>query len=107
MNKVLADILFNNLISNSIRHNIPEGFIRISLKGDTLKISNSGHSLQGDPKELVNRFRKSDRSAESTGLGLSIVKKITQLYQFSVSYGYKDSVHTLKLEFPTVRPLPE
>jgi len=97
MNKVLADILFNNLISNSIRHNIPEGKINISLVNHTLRITNTGHELQIDPKELFNRFRKSEKSSESVGLGLSIVKKIVQLYQYSIAYEYKDSIHTIKL----------
>ena len=97
MNKVLADILFNNLISNSIRHNIPGGSILIGFENDMLTISNSGHPLLIDPKELFNRFRKSDRSSDSIGLGLSIVNKIIQLYQYSITYDYKDSIHTIRI----------
>ena len=86
MNRILAEILTTNLISNAIRHNIPSGSIEIVLLTDSLSITNTGQPLKTDPANLFERFRKSENHPDSVGLGLSIVQKIANLYQMKVYY---------------------
>jgi signal transduction histidine kinase len=95
MNRTLAEVLVNNLVSNAIRHNIQNGTIHITMNLKTFSITNSGPSLHVDPILLFERFRKSDDRMESIGLGLSIVQKICSLYQLTASYNYNDELHTL------------
>jgi signal transduction histidine kinase len=101
MNPTLAEILVSNLVNNSIRHNLDEGEIRITMDADGFEIANTGHPLTVPTEDLFRRFRKSERTADSVGLGLSIVKKITQLYQFDIRYEVKEGFHRIRLN---IRP---
>lgn len=100
MNPQLSEILFLNLIKNAIRHNIPNGILRIKLDSKGMEIANSGDDLLVDPHLLFNRFYKSSKSSKSLGLGLAIVKKITELFNMEISYAYKEDLHTFYLKFP-------
>lgn len=99
MHPVLTDLLWTNLLQNAIKHNKPGGFIDIRLTEEQLEIINSGSPLEGRPEELFKRFKKADISSDSIGLGLSIVKRITDLAGFDIRYGYHDEVHTIAVDF--------
>ena len=99
MNPVLAEILISNLLSNAVRYNIVDGFIRITTGKNNLSIVNSGTELKSDPSELFERFRKANQAGEGVGLGLYIVRKICDTYGFKASYLYKDSVHEIQINF--------
>ncbi len=96
---VLADILINNLLSNAIRHNQNEGHIRILLTTRHLIIANTGKPLDIPPDEMFVRFKKNNQSADSIGLGLSIVQQICKQNNLSIHYEYKDGYHQFKLSF--------
>jgi signal transduction histidine kinase len=99
MNPLLAEILMTNLLSNAIRHNLPSGMIDISAAPGTITITNTGHPPETEPGKLFERFRKSSRSPDSVGLGLSIVQKIAGLYRMQLSYTYRDGLHILRIIF--------
>jgi len=99
MNHTLAEILVNNLISNAIFHNIPEGRIEIRTDIGELTISNTGQELNIEPGMLFERFRKSESSPESVGLGLSIVQKICTLYKWTIRYNYSQGYHSITIAF--------
>ncbi len=99
MNPILAEIFITNLVSNAIRHNILNGRIDLIVKHDSLTITNTGQLLKTDPGELFQRFRKSESSNDSVGLGLSIVQKIAGLYQMKVVYQHHEGLHTLIISF--------
>lgn len=100
MNPYLSDILFLNLIKNAIRHNIPNGKLKINLDSNSFEIANSGAPLDINPELLFRRFFKSTKSSKSLGLGLSIVKKITELFNIEIQYTYSENLHIVKLIFP-------
>ncbi len=89
----LAEILVNNLLSNSINHNISGGKIRIEISTNKLLFSNSGTKGIADPEKLFNRFYKADPSSNSVGLGLAIVKKICDLSGLKVFYSFTNEMH--------------
>jgi signal transduction histidine kinase len=99
MNETLAEILISNLITNAIKHNIDKGIIEIILTNNRFSISNTGIPLECDPAELFERFKKDKVSSESLGLGLSIVKKICEKYDYRINYNYSDSLHTTSINF--------
>jgi len=99
VNPYLAEVLFSNLIKNAIRHNIEGGKIIIELTGKQLMISNSGSALMTDPENLFKRFYKSSTSKESLGLGLSIVQKICEVYDFRLNYDYQNDLHRIRVDF--------
>ncbi|WP_205499663.1 sensor histidine kinase [Rufibacter psychrotolerans] len=84
----LAAMLVMNLLKNAIVHNVPGGFLRISLSQTALRLENSGKEQPLPPDQVFARFYKDAASPASTGLGLSIVKAICDLYGYSVQYSY-------------------
>ncbi len=98
-NPSLMEILIQNLVRNAIIHNIPSGFIKVELDAHSLKITNSGPVISVDPGSLFERFKKGNDETRSTGLGLALVKQITQLYDFKITYSYTDQNHELTLSF--------
>lgn len=96
--KYLIDILLNNLFSNSIRHNTPNGAEYITLTPGKLIIQNTGISHALNSETIFDRFQKGSQS-EGTGLGLTIVKNICHLYKWEVSYYFEKSLHTFEIIF--------
>jgi len=99
MNVDLAQILFSNIIKNAINHNINNGFIRIYIEANRITLTNSGKKLSVNPEILFERFNKNAESSHSTGLGLAIVKTICNVYDFRVSYSYKENTHSITILF--------
>lgn len=99
INTELFDILLINLIKNAIRHNYPKGEIQIKTTTNSFEITNTGPAPSVAPEKLFNRFTKSNRSKKSLGLGLSLVKKICELYNFEIEYTYHNQNHFIRILF--------
>ena len=97
--EALADILVSNLIKNAIQHNRENGWIKIELNKSHLSIKNTGAVPTVDPRQLFERFKKGNQSGGSLGLGLSIVKKITEVSEWKVTYHHESGVHLLQVDF--------
>jgi len=95
INDQLADILFSNLFSNAVNHNRKNGKIEISISEQQLKICNTGEANTLTNNTIFNRFSKGN--SKSYGLGLSIVKKICDTHQLSISYA-KNDMHCFLIE---------
>ncbi len=98
-NKGLTEIMFNNLLLNSISHNIHHGEIIISLAEKKIIISNTGKPEKLLPEKLFNRFSKSNDSKQGNGLGLAIVKKIADLNHWGITYSFAENKHTFSVQF--------
>lgn len=98
-NEVLLEILVTNLLNNAIRHNYPSGKMDVSLDSSSLTVANTGKSLTGDTENLFMRFKKGSDNPDSSGLGLSIVKKICEEHRFSVHYSAIGEQHTLTVRW--------
>ncbi|MCF6342689.1 MAG: HAMP domain-containing histidine kinase [Bacteroidales bacterium] len=99
VNTALADILIINLIKNAIRHNFDAGKLSIRLTKNTLEISNTGPKHDIPAEQLFNRFVRTKNAPESLGLGLSLVKKICELYNFNIRYQFEGNIHKVVVEF--------
>jgi signal transduction histidine kinase len=99
MNDVLADVLISNLLSNAVRYNVENGFIKCQIDNEYLTITNTGQPLKTDPELLFRRFNKGGDNPQSVGLGLSIVKKITENYRMTINYSYSDNIHVMRLKY--------
>ena len=98
-NTALIEILFSNLVKNSVVHNIPGGFISVWLDSDGFIIENAGPEIKADPALLFERFKKGNDGSPTTGLGLALVKQISQLYKIGLVYEYENGKHRIKLSF--------
>lgn len=100
MNPNLMDILLSNLLSNTIRHNLPRGWISISLTDNQLAISNTNSGKTEETANLFNRITFHNKSEDSLGLGLNIVKSICDNNDFDIRYDYpEDNVFRIIITF--------
>ena len=99
MNEVLADVLISNLLSNAVRYNINNGSIKCHIDDRNLIFINTGLPLKTNPDLLFRRFHRGSDNPQSVGLGLSIVKKITDSYKMTISYNSHDNIHEIKLNY--------
>jgi len=93
----LAEILINNLLSNSINHTPKGGKIKLQINRQKLVICNSGTEAIPNPEKLFNRFYKGDPSSQSVGLGLAIVKKICDLNHLDIHYHFSEGQHCFEI----------
>ncbi|MED4781356.1 HAMP domain-containing sensor histidine kinase [Brevibacillus choshinensis] len=86
--------VWNNLISNSIKFTPQGGRLQVQLQGTgqevIVRVTDTGIGIAKEDQERVfERFFKADKSRNRTGggsgLGLSIVKKIIDLHQGTIS----------------------
>jgi len=99
VNTALADILIINLIKNAIRHNYDDGKLNILLDKNSLQISNTGPKIDIPVEQIFNRFVRTQSNSDSLGLGLSLVKKICELYEFDIQYVFEDELHKIIVNF--------
>jgi signal transduction histidine kinase len=102
------EIIFNNLVSNSVKYNRRGGKAEIIIDEDPneviLVFSDTGIGINETDKEnLFSEFvrikNEKTRNISGSGLGLSIVKKVAELYHGSINV---DSVPDVGTTF-TVR----
>ena len=88
------EIMFNNLISNSIKYNKDNGRLDITLTQDEdiikIAIADTGIGMKPEEKarlfgEFVRFKNEKTKNIEGSGLGLSILKKLVSLYDGEIS----------------------
>jgi two-component system, OmpR family, sensor histidine kinase QseC len=97
MNKELADILLNNLLSNATKHNSRDGNIHLVLNETGLTVSNTGQNIALDNNRLFTRFYTPTEGISHNGLGLSIIKNICDVSGFTITYSCRDQLHTFMI----------
>lgn len=96
MNKDLAFILATNLIKNAVSHNVKEGYIEIIYKSDSIVIINEGTPIDEDT-DIFKRYVSNTSGSASSGLGLSIVKSIADIYNYRILHHYSGGKHIVTL----------
>lgn len=86
----LIERLVANLLDNGIHHNEPGGFLEVSTRVRAgrvgLRVRNGGPRIDpSDAEQLVEPFRRLDRSVGGFGLGLSIVRSVAGAHGGSVT----------------------
>ena len=98
IHSTLAEILINNLMSNAIKHNIPQGTISVETKDDYLCIENDCDAENTPDREsLFNRYIKNNHIEDSTGIGLTIVKEICERNYIDINAVIKGHKFIVKL----------
>lgn len=108
INPSLFEILVNNLLNNAIKHNYAEdgdGYIQVHLTKEGLSVKNSGKPLKKRPEEMFERFQKENHKTHSLGLGLSIITKIAEVSQLTLTYQQKENWHLLSVKFSDSKSL--
>lgn len=107
--KIMADpddieIVFNNLISNAVKYNKIGGKVEITIDSSEsdaiLIITDTGIGInKHDTENLFNEFvrikNEKTRNISGSGLGLSIVKKVVELYHGTIKVDSTPDVGTV------------
>ncbi len=83
-NREIMSQLWINLIGNAVRYTPDEGKVSVALSSSadelTVTVKDSGHGIAPEELPLIfNKYYKGRDSGRGLGLGLSIVKRITDL----------------------------
>lgn len=98
-NKTLAEILVTNILKNAFLHNCDDGEISVVFSKSGFVVSNTGAEKSLDPQKIFTRFYQGGHRKEgSTGLGLAIASSVCKLYGLSLSYDYKNGVHSFEVK---------
>lgn len=103
-NKFYIEIMLNNLFSNAIKYSYEQEDILINLSKEKNKIhfsiTNKGKTVSKENLEKVfDRFYRIDTSKPGSGLGLSIVKKISDLYRAKIKFTSENEVNSFEIFF--------
>lgn len=101
LNRNALTRIFGNIISNAVKYSDDDLIIALSEEGE---ITFANHASQLDEIKvglLFDRFYTVETaSAESTGLGLSIAKVLTEQMGGEIAAEYKDGMIQVKINFP-------
>lgn len=99
----LISIIFQNLLSNSVKYTLPGGNIKINIEKDNqdiaIEIADSGMGIPANQQgQIFSKMFRADNvrmtDTEGTGLGLYIVKAIVQNSGGSISFKSKEGKGT-------------
>ncbi|RUM59515.1 MAG: hypothetical protein DSY66_06120 [Persephonella sp.] len=85
------EMLVANLLSNAVKYNKKEGEIYIVIDKDYFSIKNTGTPIK-NPEKIFERFYREDEArsiSKGSGIGLSIVKEIADIYGFKIKVNVK------------------
>ncbi|MDQ7038912.1 MAG: HAMP domain-containing sensor histidine kinase [Aquificota bacterium] len=88
--------IVENLLSNAFKHNVKGGWVKVDLNKSRLLVENSSKPLKNPSKVFERYYRESQRGL---GLGLSIVKKLSEEMGWEVDHSYRNGVFTVKVTF--------
>lgn len=98
-NKTLLESMLGNLIVNAIRHNVPNGKIFLSITRGWLSVSNTATDGPLDPEVIFRRFNHTPDRTKGNGLGMSIVRQISVLHNWDVTYRFAGNMHIFTVDF--------
>ena len=78
-------MLFGNLISNAIKYSMPNSKIELRLKEGVFSIQDEGIGIEEEKlAQIFERYNRQTEYAGGFGIGLSIVKKVSQEYGIGI-----------------------
>ncbi len=108
-------LVISNILTNAIKYNVDNGWVRISLNADNkyfyLKVADSGVGIPDDEKDKVfDRFYRVDkarsRNTGGTGLGLSIARNVVISHNGSIKmYSESGKGTTFTIRMPLKQEL--
>ena len=96
-----------NLVDNAIKFSTQGGAVSLEIREKkeslSVSISNTGPTIHADQqKRIFNKFYQADRShsTEGNGIGLALVKRITELHRGKVTVSSENGLTTFTVTLP-------
>ena len=84
------ELVFRNILKNAIRYSHEGGIIDISITGNTFTIKDYGVGIEKENLlRVFDRHFRENYSWEWSGIGLSLVKKLTNTYNWDLEFDSK------------------
>jgi signal transduction histidine kinase len=106
-NEELLKQLWMNLIDNAVKYSPEYGFVTIKIRAEEefyqVSIANAGIEIPKEKqKKIFEKFYQADEShsTEGNGIGLSIVKYVTELHSGEVSVESTKGITTFTVKLP-------
>lgn len=85
----LLERLVVNLVDNAVKHNVPGGWLRVSVTTEAgnavLRVANGGRVLDADDvARILEPFQQAERTGSGYGLGMTIVQSVVRAHGGSV-----------------------
>jgi len=78
--------LVDNLLSNAIKYNKYNGILEVTLTQKTLIVCDTGIGIKSvDLKQIMQRFKRANKSEGGFGIGLHIVSQVCENYKYDLS----------------------
>ena len=102
MERTACTRLIDNIISNAIKYNNKDKKVYISIEGKNILIRDEGKGMnEGEQKQVFQRYMRVEKNRGGFGIGLDIVKQVTQRYGIEIEINSKPNLGTLfTLKFP-------
>lgn len=97
MNPTLASTLVGNLLKNAFVHNEDGGRVVVNIGRHGMSVANTGGDGPLDKTKIFTRFYHTSGKKSSTGIGLSLVSAVCNLYSFNIDYRYENGMHTFEV----------
>lgn len=100
--KELVKQAVENLIDNAVIYSLPDSEIKIEVESKSITVSNRCDNLtKADLKNLTQPYYRKDKSRnrKGNGLGLSIVKSISDLHNTKLIIKLKNDIISFKISF--------
>lgn len=94
---LLAEQLINNVLTNAIKYNYNEGYIKINVSDSVIKVKNT-FERELPEGDLFEKYRHSTHTKESSGLGLAIVKNICDKNNLNVEYKSENKLFEITIK---------
>ncbi len=96
MERTAAIRLLDNIISNAIKYNQKDKKIFISIKGKKLSVQDEGKGMnEEEQKQVFERYMRVEKNRGGFGIGLDIVKQVSQRYGLEIEMISKPKKGTL------------
>jgi two-component system OmpR family sensor kinase len=87
--------LIDNILSNAIKYNKPQGELFVKLTSNTLLIKDSGIGMNPcEVEKIFKRFERSNKSEGGFGIGMDIVNQVIKYYDFKIEINSKINIGT-------------
>ena len=92
--------IFSNIIGNAVKYSAGDFHVKMTDEG-TITFSNAASELDSvDVGRLFDRFYTVENGKRSTGLGLSIARKLTERMGGKINATLSDGILTVSLSLP-------